>query len=179
MVTTGLTLAPFPLTSRSNAEAKVLLAQTVSALKPDKAKTLDEIRKGESGFLDRDYPPRFNLSDGKNIAVASPNSKQVVGTDVRTMKDPAGKVFGPEPYAAALRPEGEVTEVNYMQLRPSSDKAPVAKTFVTQAGDLGAASVTINKLREPTYCPEHGEAVVRPDRAGAAFTWGKSRTGAQ
>ena len=24
------------------------------------------------------------------------------GTDVRTMKDPAGKVFGPEPYAAAL-----------------------------------------------------------------------------
>ena len=47
MVTTGLTLAPFPLTSRSNAEAKALLAQTVSALKPDKAKTLDEIRKGE------------------------------------------------------------------------------------------------------------------------------------
>ena len=69
------------------------------------------------------------------------------------MKDPAGKVFGPEPCAAALRPEGEVTEVNYMQLRPSSDKAAVAKTFVTQAGDLGVASVTINKLREPTYCP--------------------------
>jgi hypothetical protein len=68
-----------PLTSRSNAEAKALLAKTVSALKPDKAKTLDEIMKGESGFLDRDYPPRFNLSDGKNIAVASPRCQDYEG----------------------------------------------------------------------------------------------------
>jgi hypothetical protein len=89
-----------------------MLAKTVSALKADKAKTLDEIMKGESGFLDRDYPPRFNLSDGKNIAVASRNSKQVLGTDVRTIKDPAGKVFGPEPYAAAQKPEGEITQLH-------------------------------------------------------------------
>jgi signal transduction histidine kinase len=90
-------------------------------------------------LLDRDlYPFCFNLSDGKNIAVASPNSKQVLGTDVRTIKDPAGKVFGPELYAAAQKPEGEITEVNYMWLRPSSNKAPVAKmTFVTKAGVPG------------------------------------------
>jgi Single Cache domain 2 len=121
------------------AESKAMLAKTVSALKADKAKTLDEINKGEGGFLDRDlYPFCFNLSDGKNIAVASPNSKQVLGTDVRTIKDPTGKVFGPELYAAAQKPEGEITEVNYMWPRPGSDKTPVAKvSFVTKVGDLG------------------------------------------
>jgi hypothetical protein len=57
-----------------------MLEKTVSALKADKAKTLDLINEGKGGFLDRDlYPFCFNLSDGKNVAVASPNSKQVKG----------------------------------------------------------------------------------------------------
>jgi hypothetical protein len=44
----------------------------VSAVKADKAKTLDLINKGEGGFLDRDlYPFCFNL--GKNVAVAKSN----------------------------------------------------------------------------------------------------------
>ena len=61
-------------------EAKAMLTKTVAALKADKAKTLDLINEGKGGFLDRDlYPFCFNLSDGKNIAVASPNSKQVLG----------------------------------------------------------------------------------------------------
>ena len=120
-------------------EAKAMLAKTVSALKADKAKTLDQINKGEGGFLDRDlYPFCFNLSDGKNVAVASPNAKQVLGKDVRTIKDPTGKVFGPDLYAAAQKPEGQITAVNYMWPRPGSDKTPVAKvSFVTKAGDLG------------------------------------------
>ena len=64
--------------------------------------------------------------------------------------------------------------------RPGSDKTPVAKvSFVTKVGDVGCGVGYYNKLREPTYCPEHCEAAVRPDRAGAAFTWGKSRTGPQ
>ena len=63
-------------------EAKAMLAKTVAALKADKAKTIDLINKGEGGFLDRDlYPFCFNLSDGKAVAVASPNSKQTVGSD--------------------------------------------------------------------------------------------------
>jgi hypothetical protein len=83
-------------------EAKAMLAKTVSALKADKAKTLDLINEGKGGFLDRDlYPFCFNLSDGKNVAVASPNSKQVLGSDVRTVKDPTGKVIGTDLYAAA------------------------------------------------------------------------------
>jgi signal transduction histidine kinase len=120
-------------------EAKAMLTKTVSALKADKAKTLDLINEGKGGFLDRDlYPFCFNLSDGKNVAVASPNSKQVLGTDVRTIKDVTGKVFGPDLYAAAQKPEGQITEVSYMWPRTGSDKTPVAKvSFVTKAGDLG------------------------------------------
>jgi signal transduction histidine kinase len=120
-------------------EAKAMLAKTVAALKANKATTLDQINKGEGGFLDRDlYPFCFNLSDGKNVAVASPNAKQVLGKDIRTIKDPTGKVFGPDLYAAAQKPEGQITAVNYMWPRPGSDKTPVAKvSFVTKAGDLG------------------------------------------
>jgi hypothetical protein len=47
-------------------------------------------------------------------------------------------LFGPELYAAAKKPEGEITEVSYMWPRPGADKTPVAKvSFVTHAGDLG------------------------------------------
>jgi len=120
-------------------EAKAMLAKTVSAVKADKAKTLDLINKGEGGFLDRDlYPFCFNLSDGKNVALANPNAKQLLGTDVRTTKDSTGKLFGPELYAAAQQPEGQITEVSYMFPKPSADATPVAKvSFVTKVGDLG------------------------------------------
>jgi Single Cache domain 2 len=119
------------------AEAKAMLEKTVSALKADKAKTLDLINEGKGGFLDRDlYPFCFNLSDGKSVAVASPNSKQTL--DVRTLKDTTGMLFGPELYAAAQKPEGQITEVSYMWPRAGSDKTPVLKvSFVTKVGDLG------------------------------------------
>ena len=69
-------------------QAKAMLTKTVSALKADKAKTLDLINKGEGGFLDRDlYPFCFNISDGKTVALANNNAKQLLGTDVRTNKD--------------------------------------------------------------------------------------------
>jgi len=119
------------------ADAKAMLAKTVAALKADKTKTLDLINKGEGGFLDRDiYPFCFNVSDGKTVAVANPNAKQLIGVDVRTNKDSTGKVFGPELYAAAK--EGQITEVSYMFSKPGADKTPAQKvSFVTGAGDLG------------------------------------------
>ena len=58
------------------ADAKAMLDKTAAALKSDKTKTLDEINKGESGFLVGDiYPFCFNMSDGKLVAVANPNGK--------------------------------------------------------------------------------------------------------
>jgi hypothetical protein len=38
-------------------EAKAMLTKTVSALKADKAKTIDLINEGKGGFLDRDLYP--------------------------------------------------------------------------------------------------------------------------
>jgi len=120
-------------------EAKAMLAKTVAAIKADKAKTLDLINKGEGGFLDRDlYPFCSNISDGKAVAIGNPNAKQLIGTDARTLKDATGKAYGVELYAAMQKPEGQITEVNYMFVRPGSDTTPVAKvSFVTNVGDVG------------------------------------------
>ena len=120
------------------AEAKAMLEKTVAAIKADRAKTLDQINKGEGGFLDRDlYPFCGNVSDGKSVAIGNPNAKQLIGTDARTLKDLTGKAFGEELFAAGQKPEGQITEVSYMFPRPGADKTPVSKvSFVTRVGDL-------------------------------------------
>ena len=119
-------------------EAKAMLKKAVVALKADKAKTLDLINKGEGGFLDRDlYPFCSNVSDGKTVAVGNPNvAKQVMGEDARTLKDVTGKPFGQELYDAYQKPEGQITEVSYMWVRPGPDKTPVQKvSFATRVSD--------------------------------------------
>jgi len=120
-------------------EAKAMLTKAVAALKADKAKTLDMINKGEGGFLDRDlYVFCANASDGKTVALGNPNAKQLLGTDTRTLKDSTGKAFGQELYEAYQKPEGQITEVSYMFVRPGPDKTPAQKvSFATRVGDLG------------------------------------------
>ena len=111
-------------------EAKAMLSRAVAGLRADKAKTLDMINKGQGGFLDRDlYPFCFNAGDGKAIAAASPNSKQALGQDVRRLVDATGKQYGLELYAAAQKPEGQITEVGYMFPTPS-DSNPDRKSVV-------------------------------------------------
>jgi hypothetical protein len=51
---------------------------------------------------------RAASGDGKTIA--SPPLVPA-GTDVRTLKDATGNVYGQELYAAAQKPEGQITEV--------------------------------------------------------------------
>jgi hypothetical protein len=120
-------------------EAKAMLMKAAAAVKADKTKTLDLINKGEGGFLDRDiYPFCFNHSDGTIVAVASNNAKKFLGTDIRALKDATGKVYGPDLYAAAQKPDGQISEVAYMFPRPGADATPAQKvSFVTRVGDLG------------------------------------------
>jgi signal transduction histidine kinase len=120
-------------------EAKAMLLKAVAAVKADKTKALEMFSKGEGGFLDRDlYPFCFNISDGKALAIGNPNAKQLVGQDLRTFKDPTGKEFGKEQYAAAQKPEGQITEVSYLFPKPGADPKPVPKvSFITRASDLG------------------------------------------
>jgi Single Cache domain 2 len=123
----------------SAAEAKAMLDKAVAAVKTDKAKALDMFNKGEGGFLDRDlYPVCFNAGDGKILAVVNPNAKKFIGTDVRSLKDATGKVYGPDLYAAAQKPEGQISEVSYMFPRPGTDPKPVPKvSLVTRVDGLG------------------------------------------
>jgi hypothetical protein len=121
-------------------EAKAMLMKAVDALKADKQKTLDLINEGEGGgFFDRDlYVFCANVSDGKSVALGNPNARQLLGVDTRTLKDSTGKAFGQELYDAYQKPEGQITEVTYMFVRPGPDKTPVPKvSFVTRVGDLG------------------------------------------
>ena len=119
-------------------EAKAMLEKAVVAVNADKAKALDTINKQEGGFLDRDlYVFCFNLSDGKQVAAGSNNSRKYIGQDVRTLKDATGKVWGQDLYAAAAK-EGQINEVSYRFPKPGTDTTPVAKTsLVTKVGDLG------------------------------------------
>lgn len=119
-------------------EAKTLLSKAVAAVKADKVKALDMFAKGDGGFKDRDlYPFCFNISDGKLYPYANPWAANF-GLDVRTQEDVTGKAWGLEFYAAAQKPEGQITEVSYVYPRPGANKTPVAKeSFITRVGDLG------------------------------------------
>jgi len=118
-------------------EAKAMLDKAVAAVKADKEVALAMFNKGEGGFKDRDlYPFCFRIADGK--ALASPLAVPA-GTDVRSLKDPNGKTFGVDLYAAGQKPEGQITEVgDYMFPKPGTTAPAVPKvSFVTKVGDLG------------------------------------------
>jgi Single Cache domain 2 len=114
------------------AEAKAMLERAVAAVKADKAKALEMFNKGEGGFKDRDLQPFcFNVSDGTITAATVPN---VLGTDIRALKDKNGKEFGQEIYQAAT--EGKITEVSYMFPRPGTDPTLFQKvSLITGVGD--------------------------------------------
>ena len=119
-------------------EAKAMLVKAVAAVKEDKTKALDMFNKGEGGFLDRDlYVFCVNVSDGIIVAMGNPNEKQLIGQDGRARKDSSGKAYGLELYAAGQKPEGQITEVNYMREKPGPNKTPVPKvSSVERAGDI-------------------------------------------
>lgn len=120
------------------AQAKAMLLKAEAAVKADKAKALEMFNNGEGGFRDRDlYVFCANVSDGKIVAQGNPNAKQVLGHDQRTLTDSTGKNFGKELYAAGQKPEGRVTKVSYMFVRPGGDSTPVPKvSLVTRVSDL-------------------------------------------
>jgi hypothetical protein len=116
-------------------EAQAMLSKAVAAVKANQSQAIEMFNAGQGGFLEGDlFPFCFRLSDGKTVAT---QLKQRLGDDVRTAKGPTGKAFGQELYAAAQKPEGEITEVSYVITRPGSD-LPVEKvSFITRVGDLG------------------------------------------
>jgi hypothetical protein len=137
----AMTLSTSVFAQGTEAEAKAMLTKAVAAVKTDQAKAIDMFNKGEGGFLDRDlYVFCSSLPDGKIVALGNQNAKQMIGTNVKALKDSTGKMYGEELLTGELKPEGQITTVGpYMFPRPGADKTPVQKfSFVTKASaDLG------------------------------------------
>jgi len=132
-----LSVAAFAQQGGTEQEARAMLSKAVAAVKADQAVARAMFQKGEGGFKDRDlYPFCFRARDGK--ALVGPPVVPA-GTDVRTLKDKTGRAFGEEVYAAAQKPEGQITEISgYLFPRPGPDQTPIDKiSFVTRVGDLG------------------------------------------
>jgi hypothetical protein len=80
------------------------------------------------------------------MALPSPTPTQfqaTLGKDIRLLKDATGKLFGPEIYDAAQKPEGQITEVSYRWPKTDSDKTPLSKvSLITRANhELGCGGI--------------------------------------
>jgi hypothetical protein len=118
-------------------EAKAMLMKAAAAVKENKTKAIDLFNRGEGGFLDRDlYVFCADITSNKQIANGNPNAKALIGTDLREAKDANGKAFGAEIVDGMKKPEGVITEVNYVFPKPGADKSPVPKiSLVTKVSD--------------------------------------------
>jgi hypothetical protein len=116
--------------------AKAMLMNAVAAVKADKAKALDAFNKGEGGFRDGDlYVFCVTTSDGKFVATGNPNSRQLLGVDVKTIKDSNGDPIKLD--AAAQKPEGEITTIDYFFTKPDAVKEQFPKeAYITRVQDL-------------------------------------------
>jgi Single Cache domain 2 len=132
-----LSAAAFAQQGGTEQEARAMLSKAVAAVKADRDVALAMFLKGEGGFRDRDlYVFCFRIADAKGLA----GPKAVpAGTDVRSLKDSKGNAYGEAIYAAAQKPEGQITEVpSYMFPKPDTTTPTFEKvSFVTKVADLG------------------------------------------
>jgi single cache domain-containing protein len=132
-----LSAAAFAQQGGTAQEARAMLDKAIAAVKADEAVAIAMFIKGEGGFRDRElYPFCFRIKDGKTLA--SPKAVPA-GTDVRTLKDAKGNSYGEAIYAAAQKPEGQITEIpSYMFPKPDTIAPTFEKvSFVTKVGELG------------------------------------------
>ncbi len=113
----------------TKAEATALLDRAIIEVKADAGAAIAKFNDPKGGFQDRDlYVFCANIGDG--IIVAHAN---IVGTDLRTLKDKNDKPFGTEMLDKAT--EGTITEIEYMWPRPEGGD-PVDKiSRITRLGD--------------------------------------------
>jgi|GEM_PF-730378 len=116
--------------------AKAMLMTAAAEVTFDSKQAFDLFNQGKGKFLNgmdnNIYVFCTNAGDGKFVAMGNANAKELLGQDIRTLKDATGRAYGQELYAAGQKPEGQITEVSYMFQKPTDPK-PAAKTsFVTR-----------------------------------------------
>ncbi|MCW2315435.1 hypothetical protein M2322_000969 [Rhodoblastus acidophilus] len=123
-------------------EARAMLLNVIDEVKVNRDQAFDMFNHGGGRFLNGDiYVFCTGAADGKFVAMGNANAKELLGQDVRTLKDATGKAFGQEIYAAGRKPEGEITEVSYLFAKPSDPKPAPKTSFVTRVDDDYACGV--------------------------------------
>jgi signal transduction histidine kinase len=125
--------------------AKAMLMTAAAEVNGDSAQAFDQFNQGKGKFLNgmngNIYVFCFNAANGKFVAMGNANAKELLGQDIRTLKDETGKTYGQAIYDAGQKPEGEITEISYLFGRPTDPK-PAAKTsYVTRVDSDFACGV--------------------------------------
>jgi len=115
-------------------EAKAMIERAIRELKVDEIAALAKFRSGESGFRDRDlYVFCFDSTNGRILTTMATD---MVGRDVRTLKDETGRDFGLELYNTAL--DGQITlSTSYAYPRPGSTVPAQKASYLTRVGNVG------------------------------------------
>ena len=118
------------------AEARAMLMNVIDEVKVNRENAFEMFNTDGGRFHNGDiYVFCTDSRTGKFVATGNPNTKDLLGKDVRTLKDANGKAFGQEIYDAGKKPEGDITEVSYLFSRPS-DPTPAPKiSFVTRVDE--------------------------------------------
>jgi hypothetical protein len=116
--------------------AKAMLMNAAAEVNLDSKKAFDLFNQGGGKFLNgmngNIYVFCTEAGSGKFVAMGNANAKELLGQDIRTLKDETGNAYGQEIYAAGQKPEGQITEVSYL-FATTTDPKPTPKTsFVTR-----------------------------------------------
>ena len=116
--------------------AKAMLMTAAAEVNFDSKQAFDAFNQGKGKFLNgmdnNIYVFCTNVGDGKIVAMGNVNAKELLGQDIRKLKDDTGRAYGEELYAAGQKPEGQITEVSYPFQKPSDPKLAAKTSFVTK-----------------------------------------------
>src|SRR5664279_836519 len=86
--------------------AKAMLMTAASEVTFDSKQAFDLFNQGKGKFLNgmdnNIYVFCTNAGDGKFVAMGNANAKELLGQDIRTLKDATGRAYGQELYACLL-----------------------------------------------------------------------------
>jgi signal transduction histidine kinase len=116
--------------------AKAMLMNAAAEVNFDSQKAFEQFNQGGGKFLSgmngNIYVFCFQAGDGKFVAMGNANAKELLGQDVRGLKDEAGNAYGQDIYAAGQKPEGEISQVHYLFAKATDPKPADKTSFVTR-----------------------------------------------
>jgi signal transduction histidine kinase len=116
--------------------AKAMLMTAAADVNTDSKQAFEQFNQGRGKFLTgmtgNVYVFCFKPADGVFVAMGNPNAKDLLGKDVRSLKDETGKAYGQEIFAAAQKPEGEISEISYLFQKPTDPKPGPKTSYVTR-----------------------------------------------